>query len=144
MTALTPLCKVRHIRSFIAVPEFPSPAMSAHAKLVADCLKLFVDSFGPEVVARIAVVFTRAGSRTPEEAKQRATAIACVLRRLTGVPVDTFPVFQIDAGVASDARYSAAYIAERKDKNHRNLDSLAMWVRTHSYFDCRLQSWRVR
>lgn len=96
----------------------------------ADCLKLFIDSFGPEIVARIAVVFTRAGGKTPEQAKLRATAMAGVLRRLTGVPVETFPVFQIDAGVKTDARFSPAYVAERVAMNARALDALAMWVRT--------------
>lgn len=97
-----------------------------------DCLKLFVDSFGPEILARIAVVFTRAGAKTAVEAMHRVTAMAGVLRQLTGVPVDTFPVFQIDAGVDSDARFSPAYVAERKALNSRALDALVMWIRTQS------------
>jgi hypothetical protein len=98
----------------------------------ADCMKLFIDSFGPEIVTRIAVVFTRAGAKTPEQAVVRATGMAATLRGLTGIPVATFPVFQIDAGVATDRRFSPEYIRDRVEKNARTLDALAMWVRTQS------------
>jgi hypothetical protein len=95
-------------------------------------MKLFIDSFGPEVVTRIAVVFTRAGVKTPEQAVARATAMAATLRKLTGIPVATFPVFQIDAGVATDPRFSPEYRLDRVEKNARAFDALAMWVRTQT------------
>lgn len=93
-----------------------------------DCLKLLIDSFGPRLLQRIAVVFTRGGAKSVAEVQSRATGMATVLRGLTGIPVETFPVYQFDAHVATDARFSTAYIGERQVMNSRALTTLAAWL----------------
>ena len=82
------------------------------------------------ILARLAIVFTHAEGRlTPEDAKERANEIADKIREITGVPVSTFPVYQLDCGIATRPGSTPEYIEERKTANRTNLDLLTSWVR---------------
>jgi hypothetical protein len=98
-----------------------------------DAVKLFVDSFGPEYLGRVGIVFTHAyGKITSEAAAQWVTDVAELIRERTGYPLNHIPFWQLDLHPEALAAMGvpAERIAIREADRTNALKELNRWIRS--------------
>eukprot|EP00667_Euglena_gracilis_P014546 EG_transcript_15069 len=92
--------------------------------------KLLVDSFGPAMLDRTGVAFTRACGRVPpEEARHRAADIAAAIARRTGLPVSHLPCWQVDCHPEQlEGQMLPEVIEQVRDASRTALQDILRWA----------------
>ncbi len=86
------------------------------------------DSFGPEVLSRLGVVFTRAyGDIEPQQDRGIVQHVVDVVAGHTGLPVTFFPFWQIDSNVSARRGVTPEFVAQRTAEVKRATDECVRW-----------------
>lgn len=99
-----------------------------------ESVKLLVDSFGPDILRHLALLFTKAyGTKSPEEARDFANEIAAMIATFTGVSwLKELPFYQVDTHPeeATKRRVPESAIPSIEADTKSAIKTMVSWIKT--------------
>jgi energy-coupling factor transporter ATP-binding protein EcfA2 len=116
------------VHAFVLVVNEQAPRFD---RGMQDAVKLLVDSFGPECLACMGVMFTRHMYKEAAEARQTADGMATKIAERTGLPAPRLPCWQYDAypELLARAMVPAEEIERRRAASAGALGDMVRWAR---------------
>ena len=133
---------VRHVRKLASVNAFclvVNEQANRFDSGMQDAVKLLVDSFGPNCLNNMGIVFTKAyGGVSLEESKKNAAHIAALISRRTGFGIPYIPSWQLDCRpeqLATMFGLPQSEIERRVAQRDATLLELLRWARASNPVD---------
>ncbi|KAL5464129.1 hypothetical protein EMCRGX_G033096 [Ephydatia muelleri] len=133
---------VRHVRKLASVNAFclvVNEQASRFDSGMQDAVKLLVDSFGPNCLNNMGIVFTKVyGGVSLEESKKNAAHIAALISRRTGFGIPYIPSWQLDCRpeqLATTFGLPQSEIERRVAQRDATLLELLRWARASNPVD---------